>query len=88
MRRAGLKILNLIVNPPLALGRISRCARNSGRTTVPTDIRRAIATKLQLGKEAEFAETGILLCFALCLLNLLLILESPVFAAAVICTAG
>jgi len=55
---------------------------------VPTDIRRAIATKLQLEKEAEFAETGILLCFALCLLNLLLILESPAFAAAVICTAG
>jgi hypothetical protein len=44
---------------------------------VPTDIRRAIATKLQLEKEAKFAETGILLCFALCLLNLLLIFESP-----------
>jgi hypothetical protein len=54
---------------------------------VPTDIRRAIATKLQLEKEVEFAKTGILLCFVICLLNLLLIFESPAFAAAVICTA-
>ena len=88
MRRAGLKILNLIVNPPLALSRISQCAAIPGRTTVPTDIRCTIATKLQLKKEVEFAETGILLCLALCLLNVLLILESPAFAAAVICTAG
>ena len=67
------------------VGKPVRC--NCGRTTGPTDFRRAIATKLQLEKEVEFAETGILLCFALCLLNLLLILESPAFAAAVICTA-
>jgi len=55
---------------------------------VPTDIRRAMATKLQLEKEAEFAETCMLVCFALYLLNVLLTLESPAFAAAVICTAG
>ena len=42
------------------VGKPVRC--NSGRTTGPTDFRRAIATKLQLEKEVEFAETGILLC--------------------------
>ena len=48
---------------------------------MPTDIRRAMATKLQLEKEAEFAETCMLVCFALYLLNVLLTLESPAFAA-------
>ena len=52
----GAKNFNLIVNPPLALSRISQRARNSGGTTVPTEFRRVIATKLQMEKEVEFTE--------------------------------
>ena len=52
------KNFNLIVNSPLALSRISQRARNSGGTTVPTELRRAIATKLQMEKEVEFTETA------------------------------
>ena len=52
----GAKNFNLIVNSPLALSRISQRARNSGGTTVPTEFRRVIVTKLQLEKEVELTE--------------------------------
>ena len=52
----GAKNFNLIVNPPLALSQISQRAAIPGITTVPTDIRRALATKLQLEKEVELTE--------------------------------
>ena len=56
--------------------------------TVPTNLECAIARKLESEKEEQFAETSVLLCFVVCwLVNLLLIFESPAFAAAVICTA-
>ena len=55
---------------------------------MPTNLEYAIARKLESEKEEQFAETSVLLCFVVCwLVNLLLIFESPAFAAAVICTA-
>jgi hypothetical protein len=53
--------------------------------TVPTNLECAIARKLE--SEKQFAETLMLLCFVLYLVNLLLIFECPAFAAAVICMA-
>ena len=53
---------------------------------VPTNLELALAKKLELEGEAEFIKTSMLLCFAFCLLNILFIFESPIFAAAVICT--
>ena len=55
--------------------------------TVPTNLECAIARKLESEKEEQFAETLMLLCVVLCLVNILLIFECPAFAAAVICTA-
>jgi hypothetical protein len=55
--------------------------------TVPTNLECAIARKLKSEKEEQFAETLMLLCFVLYLVNILLIFEWPVFAAAVICSA-
>ena len=52
---------------------------------MPTNLELALAKKLELEGEAEFIKTSMLLCFAF-LLNILFIFESPIFAAAVICT--
>ena len=54
---------------------------------MPTNLECAIARKLESEKEEQFAETLMLLCVVLCLVNVLLIFEYPGFAAAVICSA-
>ena len=55
---------------------------------MPTNLERALAKKVELERnESEFTKTAVLLSFAACLLNMLLVLESPAFAAAVNCTA-
>ena len=61
--------------------------RDSLGGTVPTNLECAIARKLESEKEEQFAETLMLLCVVLCLVNVLLIFEYPGFAAAVICSA-
>ena len=54
---------------------------------MPTNLECAIARKLESEKEEQFAETLMLLCVVLFLVNLLLMFECPAFAAAVICSA-
>ena len=55
---------------------------------MPTNLERALAKKVELERsESELVKTAMLLSFAACLLNILLVLESPAFAAAVNCTA-
>lgn len=54
------------------------------RAAVPTNLESAIARRLRAKKdEASLTQTVMLGCFAICLVNLLLIFESPAFVIAV-----
>ncbi len=58
---------------------------------MPTDLEYAIARKLEAKstakREAQIGHTLMAICLILCLANLVLVFESPAYAAAVICTA-
>ena len=53
---------------------------------MPTNLDPALARKRQSEDEAKFAQTLMLRCFAICLINILMVFESPLYAAAVICS--
>jgi len=50
---------------------------------MPTNLEIATLRKLEAKKEAQFLQTVMLLCVISCLLNLMLVFESPAYAAAV-----
>lgn len=53
------------------------------KIVMATNLEIATLRKLEAKKEAQFILTVMLLCVISCLLNLMLVLESPAYAAAV-----
>ncbi len=50
---------------------------------MPTNLQRAIAKKLDAQAETKFMHSVMLVCVAVCLMHLLIVMESPLFAAAI-----
>ena len=50
---------------------------------MPTNLEIATLRKLEAKKEAQFIQSVMLLCVISCLLSLMLVFESPAYAAAV-----